>query len=416
MSRFYFRAVGGDGDMIEGETEAIDKSAVIEQLRRQSKMPLAIEPLGSAAAAAQGGRKRSWDWLNQPIGGGNPRLKSRDLAVMTREIATLLDAGMTVDQSLQFLINVASSPPQKKLFMTLLESVQGGSTLADALETHSTSFSPAYISLVRAGEAGNALGQVLKRLADFLERGEVLRQRVQSALVYPLMLLIMAGISVAVLLVVVLPQFTPMFESAGAELPWLTQLVVRAGELAERYWWVALILCIIAGFVISSQLRHPPSRAVIDRFMLALPLIGDLIAKIDTARFARTVGTLLANGVSLPNALLIARDSLGNAVLRATISATLEAVKEGKGFAAPIDRSGRFPPLAVNLIAVGERSGHLDTMLMKIADIFDQEVANSVDRMMTLLVPVMTITVGLVIAGIIGAILSAILAVYDLPI
>ena len=413
MTRFFVRAVSGDGETFEGEMEAADQNAIVEQLRRRRQMPLAIEPAGEAG----GGRRQSGtlDWLNQPIW-GRRELKSRDVTTMTRELATLLGAGLTVDQSLQFLVDVAGNTAQRKLFASLLERVRGGGTLADALDENRGSFSPAYVSLVRAGEAGNALPDVLSRLADYLERHDALSQRVKSALVYPVLLLIMAGLSIAVLLVVVLPQFTPMFESAGADLPWLTRIVVSLGEMAQAYWWLALLLAAIAFLWLNSRLRHPPSRMVIDRWFLKLPLVGELTAKLDTARLARTVGTLLANGVSLPNALMIAKETLGNAALREAIGETLTAVEEGQGLAGPIARSGCFPPLAINLIAVGERSGHLDTMLTKTADIFDQEVAHTVDRLMTLLVPVLTIAVGLVIATIIGAILSAIIAVYQLPI
>ncbi|MEZ5931994.1 MAG: type II secretion system F family protein [Alphaproteobacteria bacterium] len=413
MARFFVRAVSGDGEPFEGEMEAADRNAVVEQLRRRRQMPLAILPAGEAAAVR--GKSGALDWLHQPIF-SRSRLKPRDVAIMTRELATLLDAGLTVDQSLQFLVDVAASPSQKKLFSALLARVQGGGTLADALGEQRGSFTSAFVSLVRAGEAGNALPDVLTRLADYLERNEALSQRVRSALVYPLLLLLMAGASIAVLLVVVLPQFTPMFESAGADLPWLTKLVVAVGEAAQAYWWLVLALLALGLLVLNNRLRHPPSRAAIDRWLLTLPLVGELAAKLDTARLARTTGTLLANGVTLPNALAIAKDTLGNAVLRQTIGETLTAVKEGKGLARPIGQSGRFPPLAVHLVAVGERSGHLETMLMKIADIFDQEVAHSIDRMMTLLVPVLTIGVGLVIVTIIGAILSAILAAYQLPI
>jgi general secretion pathway protein F len=414
MARFFVRAVSPEGEPFEGEIEAADRNAVVEQLRRRRQMPLAIHPAGEAGAAYRG-KSGALDWLHRPIF-GRSRLKPRDVAIMTRELATLLDAGLTVDQSLQFLVDVAANPFQKTLFSALLERVQGGGTLADALGEQRGSFTPAFVGLVRAGEAGNALPDVLTRLADYLERSEALSQRVRSALVYPLLLLLMAGASIAVLLVVVLPQFTPMFEGAGAELPWLTRLVVAVGEAAQAYWWLVLGLLVLALLVLGNRLRHPPSRAAIDRFVLALPLAGELVAKLDTARLARTTGTLLANGVTLPHALAIARDTLGNAVLRRAVGETLVAVKEGKGLARPIGEAGHFPPLAVHLVAVGERSGHLGTMLMKIADIFDQEVAHSIDRMMTLLVPVLTIGVGLVIAVIIGAILSAILAAYQLPI
>jgi len=413
MARFHFRAISAKGETIEGEIEAADQPAVIEQLRQRKQMPLAIQPAGTPLGRAA--RSGSLNWLNQPLF-ERGRMRQSDVAVMTRELATLLNAGLTVDQSLKFLIDVAASEPQRRLLTDLLENVQGGSTFADALDNHHMIFSNAYISLVRAGEAGNALQDVLSRLAQFLDQSEQLAQQVKSALVYPIMLMIMAGVSVMILLTLVVPQFTPLFDEAGADLPLLTQMVVSLGEAAERFWWLALIAVIGLALWFRAQLREPSSRARIDRFALKLPLIGDLLAKIDTARLARTLGTLLTNGVALPTALLIAKETMGNAVLKETLGATLTAVKEGKGIAEPLGQAKVFPKLATHLIAVGEKSGNLETMLDKISTIFDQEVNATIERLMTLLVPILTIGVGVVIALIIGAILTAILAAYQLPI
>jgi general secretion pathway protein F len=412
MTRFYFKALNGKGEAVEGEIEAVDRPAVVDQLRQRQQMPLTIEPAGSVRAA---GGSALADMLNQPLF-QRRSMKQSDVAVMTRELATLLNAGLTVDQSLSFLIDVATTEPQRRLLADLLEKVQGGGTLADALQDHDGVFSTAYVSMVRAGEAGNALNDVLSRLAQFLDQNEQLTQQVKSALVYPFMLLAMAGLSVVILLTVVVPQFTPMFETAGAELPLLTRIVVGLGEAAQTYWWLGLIVVTALALWLRAQFRDRQSRARLDRLFLKLPLIGDLIAKIDTARLARTVGTLHANGVDLPRALLIGKETMGNAVLRDVLAATQIAVKEGKDIAGPLARSGVFPKLATHLIAVGEKSGQLEAMLLKVATIFDQEVKTTVERLMTLLVPLLTIGVGLVIATIIGAILSAILAAYQLPI
>ena len=413
MARFQFRAVSTKGETLEGEIEAADRNAVIEQLRQRQQMPLAIEPAGTKVTrGSPAGFSLS---LDQPLF-QRGRVGHRDVAVMTRELSTLLNAGLTVDQSLSFLIDVAASEPQRQLMASLLKKVQGGSTLAAALENHKATFSNAYISLVCAGETGNALNEVLARLAHFLDRSEQLTQQVKSALVYPIILLIMASISVVVLLALVVPQFTPLFESAGAELPALTKLVVGLGEAAEAYWWLILLGGLVIALWIRAQLRNPASRARIDRLSIRLPLIGDLIAKIDTARLARTVGTLLASGVALPNAISIAQETMGNALLRDTLENTLNAVKEGERMAVSLEQAKVFPKLATHLIAVGERSGQLEAMLLKTAEIFDQEVETTIERLITLLVPLLTIGVGIVIATIIGAILTAILAAYQLPI
>jgi general secretion pathway protein F len=409
MPRFHFRAVTGTGDVVEGEIEAHSEAAVVEQLRGQGHLPLAAEPVGTS-----GSRSTLQKWLRQPLLGSG-RVRRREVAVTTRELATLLDAGLTVDHSLRLLGELTETEAMRRLLADLLQRVQGGSTLADALDQHPDVFSRAYVSMVRAGEAGGSLNDVLGRLAQYLDQAEQLAEQVRSALVYPIVLLVMSGLSIGVLLTVVVPQFTPLFESAGAQLPLLTRVVIAGGDAAQRYWWLLLIGLLACIWLVRRQLRAEESRARIDRWLLHVPLAGGLLIKIDTARLARTLGTLLANGVPLLNALAIARETLGNAVLREALSETATAVKEGRGLAEPLARSAWFPQLAIHLLAVGEKSGHLDAMLMKIAEIFDREVRSTLERLMTLLVPVLTIGLGLVIASIIGAVLAAILSAYQLP-
>ena len=410
MARFHFRAVTGTGEVVEGEIEAQNQAAVVEQLRGQGHLPLAAEPIGTSSGLSTIHR-----WLRQPVL-GTGRVRRHDLAVMTRELATLLDAGLTVDQSLRLLGDLAAGEAMRRLLADLLQRVQSGSTLADALGQHEDVFSRAYVSMVRAGETGGSLNDVLGRLARYLDEADLLTEQVRSALVYPIVLLVMSGLSIVVLLTAVVPQFTPLFESAGAELPLLTRVVITTGDLAQRYWWLLLIGLLVCIWLVRRQFRQPESRARIDRWLLRVPLLGSLLIKIDTARLARTLGTLLANGVPLLSALAIARGTLGNAVLRDALSETATAVKEGRGLAEPLARSAPFPQLAIHLLAVGEKSGHLEAMLLKIAEIFDREVRSTLERLMTLLVPALTIGLGLIIAAIIGAVLAAILSAYQLPI
>jgi general secretion pathway protein F len=407
MTRFHFRAVTGTGEVVEGEIEARSQAAVVEQLRGQGHLTLAAEPVGA-------GRFTLQKWLRQPVFGSG-RVRRREVAVMTRELATLLDAGLTVDHSVRLLGDLADSETMRRLLADLLQRVQGGSTLADALGQHEEVFSRAYVSMVRAGEAGGSLNDVLGRLAQYLDRAELLAEQVRSALVYPTVLLVMSGLSIVVLLTVVVPQFTPLFESAGAQLPLLTRVVIASGDAAQRYWWLLLIGLLACIWLVRRQFRQAESRARIDGWLLHVPLLGGLLIKVDTARLARTLGTLLANGVPLLNALAIARDTLANAVLRGALSETATAVKEGRGLAEPLAKSAPFPQLAIHLLAVGEKSGHLEAMLLKIAEIFDREVRSTIDRLMTLLVPALTIGLGLIIASIIGAVLAAILSAYQLP-
>jgi general secretion pathway protein F len=384
---------------------------VIERLRGQGHLPLAADEVAAGSGASR--RLTLVQWLRRPVL-GTPRVSRRDVAIMTRELATLLEAGLTLDQSLKLLIDLAEGEALGDLLSDLLERIQGGSSLADALAQHEALFPRVYVSMVRAGETGGALREVLGRLARYLDEAEALREQVKSALVYPVILLILAALSIVVLLTIVLPQFTPLFEGAGAELPWLTRAVILTGEGVQRYGWLLLVAALGATWLVRRQLKRPARRAQIDRWLLRLPLLGELLAKIDTARFARALGTLLANGVPPLTALAIVQDALANATLRRALGDAAAVMKEGGGLAAPLARTGVFPRLAVHLLGVGEESGQLDPMLLKIAEVFDRDVRSTIERLMTLLVPALTIVLGLIIAVIITAVLMAILSAYDL--
>ena len=312
MTRFRYRAVNPAGDLIEGEVDGQDQSAVVDQLRRQGNLLLATEPVVAGVEDVGSTMRR---WLSQPLFGPG-KVGRREVAMITRQLATMLDAGLTIDQTLRFLVDLADSEALRRLLTDLLERVQGGSTLADACAEHEGVFTRAYVSLVRAGEAGGALNEVLARLADYLENAEKLAEQVKSALVYPIILLVMAGLSIVVLLTVVVPQFTPLFENAGAELPLLTRIVVTVSDVMQRYWWLLLAGGLCLSWLIRRQMQRAESRARIDRWLLRVPLVGGLLTRIDTALLARTLGTLLANGVPILNALAIARDTIGNAALR----------------------------------------------------------------------------------------------------
>lgn len=410
MARFRFRAVSGSGEVVEGAVDAASEAEVVAQLRGQGHLPLRVEP-GATAATERGTVGR---WLHQPLF-GQRRVGRRDVALITRELATLLDAGLTLDQSLRLMIDLVEGEAARALLAEVLEQIKGGSSLADALARHPDVFSQAYVSMVRAGEAGGSLDEVLGRLASFLDQAEALHEQVRSALVYPVLVLVIAGLSIVVLLTVVLPQFTPLFEGAETELPLLTRGLIGLGDFMQRYWW-ALMLIIVGGlWLVRRAWRRPASRARMDAALLRLPLFGTLLAKLDTARLARSLGTLLANGVPLLNALSIVQGTLANASLRAALAEASSGVKEGRGLAEPLARTRAFPVLAVHLLSVGERSGHLEPMLLKVADVFDREVRSTIERLMALLVPALTVTLGLIIALIIGAILMAILSAYELP-
>jgi general secretion pathway protein F len=271
-----------------------------------------------------------------------------------------------------------------------------------------------HISMVRAGEAGGTLDDILERLGNYMEKAQALRESVKSALVYPMILLFLAGATVTMLVTVVVPEFQPLFDEAGQDLPLATKIVVAVGNAAQRFWWAALLTVLVLVLVLRHDYAGSAGRARWHAFFLRLPLFGDLIAKIEIARFCRTLGALLGSGVPLLTALGIVRETLENVVLAEAVGRVAEQAREGEGLSGPLGSIGLFPPLAVQLVRVGEETGQLEAMLTKVAEIYDEEVRRTIERLLRLLVPLLTIGLGFLIAGIIASILVAILGINQL--
>ena len=405
MSLFRYKAVSQGGEVVEGELEGPDQSAVIERLHQMGHTPIRVDESKSANRGS----------LLQRSVFGARAIGRRALALFTREVATLLGAGLPLERALVILATLSDQSPLARLIARLLEAIRGGSSFADALAARGEVFPRYYVSMVRAGEAGGALHVVLERLSEFMERAQELRERVRSALIYPITVAVMAGAAIAVMLTVVLPQFTSLFEDAGAALPPLTRVVIAVGDAVRDYWWLIAAVLVLLVLVVRAQLATTAGRARWDSLALRTPLFGDLIAKAETARFSRTLATLLANGVPMLAALEIVKETLANSMTRHAIEDIAASLQEGQGLAEPLAKAPHFPPLSAQLVRVGEETGQLESMLFKVADIFDGEVQRSVSRMLSLLVPALTLVLGGLIAAIIGAILSAMFAVYDLP-
>ncbi|QGU32006.1 type II secretion system F family protein [Thermochromatium tepidum] len=400
MPKFFYKAVKLDGEPVEGEMEAADESAVIHHLQVQGLIP--IEARTTKGLTFGLGRRQ------------RRRLSQKEISLLTRELATLLEAGMTLDRSLQILIDLTSEEHLVRLLSDLQERVRGGATFSSALEAQDRQFPRLYINMVRAGEASGALEQVLDRLADYLERIAELRQTLTSALVYPSILVFVSVLSVILLLVFVVPQFTVLFEDMGAALPLPTQIVVAAGDLFRNYWWAMLCLMALVAVIIERWLQNPEARAGFDRWLLRLPLFGDLIWKMETARLCHTLSTLLKNGLPLLSALNLAKEVVSNQRLLSLIEEAGEELKHGRGLAGPLARLQALPDLALQMIRVGEESGSLEAMLAKVASLYDRETRVSVQRMLTLLEPILIVGLGVIVAGIILSILMAILGANDL--
>ena len=404
MALFSYKAVTPDGETQDGEMEGLSQAAIVERLQGMGLIPIRVEESATSGA----------DQANRGGLFAKNRISQDDVAVFTQEIATLLKAGLPLDRCLEILISLSASEPVRQLMTQLREDVRGGASLSTAMDARKGVFTRFYLNMIRAGEAGGALDVVLQRLTEFMERSKELRDTVKSALIYPAILVSVSVLSVASLLVWVVPQFSQMFEESGKALPLPTQVVIAAGDAVRNYWW-AMVLVVVGVFSwFSRQMQVPASRLRWDKRLLDLPLVGDLIGKLEVARFSRTLGTLIGNGVTLLTALSIVKETLSNTVMSQGLTEVAAQLKEGKGLGKPLLETGLFPKLAVHLVMVGEETGKLQEMLIRVADIYDREVQTSVKRLLALMEPVLILGLGLVIGGIIMSILVAILSVNDL--
>lgn len=401
MPSYHYKAVRLDGEAVEGQIEAQDEGAVIRHLQKEGLIPLSARRAGGLRDQIFSGRRRQ-------------NLNIKEIGAMTRELATLLEAGLTLDRSLQILIELSDEERVNRILEDLQARVRGGSTFSAALELQGGQFPRLYINMVRAGETSGALDGVLARLAEYLERTADLRDTVVSALVYPLILLVVAGLSVILLLVFVVPQFAVLFQDMGAALPLPTRIVMGVGDFFRDFWWALLILIAVIAILIEKALAKPEVRDRFDSRVLRLPLFGDLIWKLETARFCHTLSTLLKNGLTLLSALNLAKEVVGNRKLAGLMTQASEDLKHGRGLAQPFTQREILPQMALQMIRVGEESGALDAMLAKVAAIYDKETQSSVKRLLTLLEPALIIGLGVVVAGIIISIIVPILGANEL--
>jgi general secretion pathway protein F len=404
MAVFRYKAVTESNEIVEGEMEAPAQAAVVERLRGLGHVPLHASEIHANTRSLAS--KAGFLTLR--------RTSSRDVFLITHELATLLRAGVALDRAIETLVDLGENERTKALLRRILGRLRSGVSLADALAESGGIFPHYYASMVRAGEASGALDIVLGRLAEFLEKSQQLRESVKTALYYPVFLLLMAVGSLIILLTFVVPEFKPLFESAGAALPLSTRILVAVGDFIKAYGWLMLVGLLALVYLARRYFSTPAGRTVWDTFVLRLPFIGVLVTKIEVARFSRTASTLLQNGVGLLNTLGIVRDTVKNTTIASAIDNVALRLKEGRGLAQPLMATGQFPKLVVHLVRVGEETGKLEDMLAKVADIYDEEVSRTTARMLALLVPVLTIVMGVMVASIITSILSAIFSVNTL--
>ena len=408
MPVFQYKAVTPAGEVLEGAMDAVDRRAIVERLRDMGYTPLRAVEAGAAEASAAVSRRPSSPLFRRGV-------SQDEVGVLTREISTLLNAGLPLDRSLEILVGLAESGRVSEMLRSVRNEVRGGASLSKALEAQGGIFSRFYVNMVRAGEAGGALGDVLARLAEFMERSKDLKESVKSALIYPAILFFVAVFSVVILLAVVVPQFEPIFAQSGKALPLVTEIVLGAGAAMRAWWWAMVLGGVAVVYLVAKRLETPEAKLRWDRWLLGLPIVGELAAKVETARLARTLGTLLRNGVSLVNAIGIVRETMDNSWMAAGLAEVGRELKTGRGFGKPMMETRRFPAFAVHMIMVGEETGRLDRMLLDVADVYDREVARAVKRALALLEPVMIVGLAGVVGAVILSILAAMLSIYDLP-
>jgi type IV pilus assembly protein PilC len=388
MPTFTYSARNLTGALQQGEIELPTREEVAGFLRRQKLIPVKIE------------EKKSGLSMSLSIGTG---IKTRDIVIFTRQFATMINAGLPLVQSLDILAAQTENKNFAKVIAKVQHDVESGHTLADALRQHPKVFTDLFVNMVAAGEVGGILDVILLRLATFLEKNDALARKIKGAMVYPGVILTVAVGAVATLLIMVIPTFQTMFDSAGVALPGPTQFVIFLSDLLQNYWYVFLAGIAAVIFVIRAIYRTPSGRLSIDRLLLRAPIFGNLLRKTAVARFTRTLGTLVSSGVSILEGLEITARTAGNRVIHDAVMESRSSIAGGETISDPLKRSGVFPPMVVQMINVGEQTGGLDEMLTKIADFYDDEVDQAVEALLSAMEPIMIVFLGGIVGGMIVA-------------
>lgn len=391
MAKFSWEGKSRTGKVQKGTIDAPDEAAVNAALRRQGIMPSAIKQRGKGMD------------MDIKIPGFEPKVTTKDIVVFTRQFATMIDAGLPLVQCLDILSRQQENKTFKKNLLAIKESVESGSTFADALSKHPKAFDELYVNLVAAGEVGGILDTILNRLAAYIEKSLKLKKQVKSAMTYPSTVVGIALVVISVILVFVIPQFEKMFRDFGGSLPLPTQIVINISNFIQKYILVIIvgIVLFISGF--KRLYATKKGREYIDDYALKLPIFGTLIRKVAVAKFTRTLGTMISSGVPILDGLEIVAKTAGNKTVEKAIYQVRSSISEGKTIAEPLEKSGVFPPMVCQMIAVGEQSGSIDTMLNKIADFYDDEVDDAVGNLTAMMEPLLMLFLGTTVGGLVIA-------------
>ena len=376
------------GEVLSGELLAEDKQELIAQLRKRRILITSVTPKSAAHKEIQLRR---------------PRVTTRDQGVFTRQFATMINAGLPLVQCLNILGQQADNPYFKKIILEVMSSVESGSTLAEAMAKHPSVFGKLYVNMVGAGEAGGVLDTIFQRLAVYLEKAEALRRKVKGALTYPAIVLFVAVGATTFMLLFIIPTFAKMFLDFGGELPLPTKIVLGMSAFLKNFWWLMVGSIVGTVLALKSFYKTDGGRVTLDRLFLRIPILGSVIRRAAVARFTRTLGTLISSGVPILEGLEITARTAGNAVVEKAILETRGSISEGNTIAEPLKSCDVFPPMVVQMIAVGEQTGALDEMLSKIADFYDDEVDAAVEQLTSVIEPAMIVIMGVVVGGMLVA-------------
>jgi len=385
--------------------EAVDQETVLARLQEQGQMPIKVF---SGEEAGLLGREVRLPWKRK-------RVPQKDLLIFTQELSTLVKAGLTLDRSLSILSDLTENTYLSEVVRELLSEIKGGKSLSAALSIYPQVFPKVFVNMVKAGEVGGALDQILERLVDYLEDVDELRSYLISSLIYPCILTFVGAASIIVMVTVVIPKFSVIFENAGTPIPFPMKVLLGLSGFLTGYWWLILLMGFGGWYWINTRLKTEEGRLNWDQHLLKLPIFGSVLRKIEVSRFSRTLGTLLKSAVPLIQSINIVKEIVENQAIASTMESIKSGVKKGEGLTAPIREAQIFPAFALHLLAVGEETGRLDDMLLQIADTYDRELRISLKRLVALFEPAIILIMGLIIGVMVVSMLYSIFSINDVP-
>ncbi|MFQ5739459.1 MAG: type II secretion system F family protein [Acidobacteriota bacterium] len=406
MAFFHYKAVSPEGKVIEGTLEAADQQTVLARLEERGQLPIKVLLSGEEGGLL--GRELKLPWRRRKV-------SQNDLLVFTQQFSRLAQAGLPLDRSLTILRELTESDYLREIVRDLLTEIKAGKSLSEALAMYPQVFPKVYTNMIKAGEIGGALDEILGRLNEYLERAEELRNYVVSSLIYPAILVFVALLSSIILIGFVIPRFAVIFENAGAPIPLPMKLMLGASAFLTGYWWLLLLSGVGAWSLFQRWLKTEQGHLKWDRKILTLPLVGTVLQRLEVSRFSRTLGTLMKSSVPLIQSLNIVKEVVSNRAIAAALDPIKSGVKKGEGFVKPFRRSGVFPPFAAHLLEVGEETGRLDVMLLQVADTYDRELRTAVKRLIAFFEPTIILVMGIVFGIMIVSILYSILSINDVP-